>query len=73
MVEWITAQLTAAGTLKNDSTIAMNTMNVHSEYTVEKVRAMAGEDSETAFHCITSLLDALTPAQRSELAASLSQ
>jgi len=73
VVAWIGPQLTPEGTLKEDSQLAANIVSVHEEYVAEKVKEMAGGNPQTAFQCISSLVDCLTEAQRKELVASLAK
>ena len=71
VTDWIVSNLSADGTLADDSSIKSHLQAVHQEATVEQVKAMVSEDSDTAFQCVSALLGALTPAQRERLQASL--
>ena len=71
VTDWIVSNLSADGTLADDSSIKSHLQAVHQEATVEQVKTMVSEDSDTAFQCVSALLGALTPAQRERLQASL--
>lgn len=70
VIDWIVSNLSADGTLADNSTIKSHLKHVRQEATVEQVTAMAS-DSDTAFQCVSALLGSLTAAQLERLQASL--
>jgi len=72
VVEWVSAQMEEDGRLNKVGDIAQNLGYITQERAVDVVRQIGQTGgSETAFACLASLMEFLSPAQKAELASSL--
>ena len=73
VADWYASELRPDGTLREGGVMTSHIAELMQHQTVERVRELAEQGSETAFEAISGLIDVLDEAQRSELAAMLSQ
>jgi len=73
VADWYASEVSLDGEVNDGGVIASHISELRQHHTIELVQKLGGHGSDVTFEAISSLVDKLTPSQRSELASLLTQ